>query len=219
MKSLIINIRKNKKYLSFEFLIIIICLIIIFLTFYKNYCLSKIDEKDIESFFKEQKQIIESKNKNDEVIEKQEKVEGKASITNNAKSQVSESYLGVLEIKKIDFIRGFYSIKSLKNNVNKNIQVVKESTMPSEENSNLIIAGHSGNSYTSFFNKLNKLSIGDIASIYYDGNSYNYTLTNVYEIEKNGLAHIVKKNNVKTLTLITCKKNTNKQLVFIFELS
>ena len=41
---------------------------------------------------------------------------------------------------------------------------------------------------------------------------------NSYEIEKNGYAHIVRNAEKSTLTLITCKHNTNKQIVVIWEL-
>ena len=51
------------------------------------------------------------------------------------------------------------------------------------------------------------------------GRTYNYKLVNTYEIEKTGTAHIKRNGEKNTLTLITCKHNTNKQLVFIFELN
>ena len=90
--------------------------------------------------------------------------------------------------------------------------------MPDEEKGNLIIAGHSGNSYISYFKNLHKLSFGSIANVYYKGKVYKYKLVNQNEIDKTGTAHI-KRNAEKTvLTLITCKHNTNKQLLFIYEL-
>ena len=49
-------------------------------------------------------------------------------------------------------------------------------------------------------------------------NKYDYKLVNYYEVDKNGVVQIIKNNDINCLTLITCKKNTNKQLVFIFEL-
>ena len=70
-----------------------------------------------------------------------------------------------------------------------------------------------------YFRNLNKLSYGDIATVYYNGRTYNYKLVNTYEIEKTGTAHIKRNGEKNTLTLITCKHNTNKQLVFIFELN
>lgn len=132
--------------------------------------------------------------------------------------QIKDEYVGILEIKKIKLKRGFYSIDSNKNNVDKNIMVISSSDMPDVNLGNLILASHSGNSNISYFKNLDKLEIGDIASVYYLKNKYDYKLVNYYEVDKTGVVQIIKNNDVNCLTLITCKKNTNKQLVFIFEL-
>ena len=53
---------------------------------------------------------------------------------------------------------------------------------------------HEGNAIISeYFRNLNKLSYGDIATVYYKGRTYNYKLVNTYEIEKTGTAHIKRK--------------------------
>lgn len=132
--------------------------------------------------------------------------------------QIKDEYIGILEIKKIKLKRGFYSIDSNNNNVDKNIMVINSSDMPDVNLGNLILASHSGNSNISYFKNLDKLEIGDIASVYYLKNKYDYKLVNYYEVDKIGVVQIIKNNDVNCLTLITCKKNTNKQLVFIFEL-
>lgn len=133
-------------------------------------------------------------------------------------SKTKEKYVGILEIKKIKLKRGFYNIDSNNNNVDKNIMVINSSDMPDVNLGNLILASHSGNSDISYFKNLDKLEIGDIASIYYLKNKYDYKLVNYYEVEKTGVVQVIKNNDINCLTLITCKKNTNKQLVFIFEL-
>lgn len=193
-----------------SFSIIIICTVVISLSIINDYKKDKEEKKNLNDFFEVQEQIIEEQ---DEVIEDEEVKE----IT--TKNYDQEQYVGVLEIKKINLTRGFYSINSKNNKVDKTIQVINESKMPDIEKGNLIIAGHSGSSYVSFFKNLNKLNYGDIAIIYYEGKTYNYKLVNEYEIEKNGTAHIKRNGEKTTLTLITCKHNTNKQLVFIFELN
>ena len=91
-------------------------------------------------------------------------------------------------------------------------------TSTHEEKGNVILAGHSGNSYVSFFKNLEKLNNGDIAYIFYNGNKFSYRLVNCYEIEKTGFANIIRNQEKETLTLITCKHNSNKQYIFIFEL-
>ena len=130
-----------------------------------------------------------------------------------------EEYLGILEIKKIKLRKGFYKLNSNLNNVDKNITIVSSSDMPNVNKGNLILASHSGNSSVSYFRYLNKLDMEDIASIYYLGKKYDYKLINYYDVDKNGSVQIIKNNDINTLTLITCKKNTDKQTVFIFELN
>lgn len=140
---------------------------------------------------------------------------------NDAKVQKTETnnekYIAVLEIPKINLKRGIYAKNSKLNNVNKNIYLLKESSMPDEEKGNFILAGHSGTSYISYFKNLPKLSIGDISYVYYNGGRFQYKLVNSYEINKNGKANIIRNGEKTVMTLITCKHNTEKQLVYIFE--
>lgn len=144
------------------------------------------------------------------------------SYLNNYNEEVGyinkEEYLGILEIKKIKLRKGFYKLNSNLNNVDKNIMIVSSSNMPDVNKGNLILASHSGNSSVSYFRYLDKLDMEDIASIYYLGKKYDYKLVNYYDVNKNGSVQIIKNNDINTLTLITCKKNTDKQTVFIFEL-
>ena len=65
--------------------------------------------------------------------------------------------------------------------------------------------------------KLDKLKIGDEASITYKGKTYNYKVVSIYDVVKNGEAVIKKEKNTTTMTLITCRHGTNKQIVIIFE--
>ena len=145
------------------------------------------------------------------------------SYLNNYNEEVGyinkEEYLGILEIKKIKLRKGFYKLNSNLNNVDKNIMIVSSSNMPDVNKGNLILASHSGNSSVSYFRDLDKLDMVDIASIYYLGKKYDYKLINYYDVDKNGSVQIIKNNDINTLTLITCKKNTDKQTVFIFELN
>ena len=90
--------------------------------------------------------------------------------------------------------------------------------MPDKEKGNVILAGHSGNSSVSYFRKLNKLENNDEVIISYNGKDYVSRMVNSYEIEKNGYAHILRNAEKTTLTLITCKHNTNKQLIVMCEL-
>lgn len=138
--------------------------------------------------------------------------------SDNKESSNVEPFLGVIEIPKIKLKRGFYNINSSKNTVKKNVEIIKESTMPNVKSGNLILAAHCGNSRVAFFKDLPKLENGDEAIIYYEGKKYIYELKSRYEIPKTGKANIRRNLNKTTLTLITCKHLHKKQIVFIFEL-
>lgn len=185
----------KRKIISVCYILIVISLIIVVSLKIKNNNVIKQNEDNIKVY-----------DNNDKIV--------KNKLIGNTK----EKYVGILEIKKIKLKRGFYNIDSNNNNVDKNIMVINSSDMPDVNLGNLILASHSGNSNISYFKNLDKLEIGDIASVYYLTKKYDYKFVNYYEVEKNGFVQIIKNNNVNCLTLITCKKNTNKQLVFIFEL-
>lgn len=130
-----------------------------------------------------------------------------------------ESYIGVLEIPKIKLKRGFYNLSSKKNHVDKNIQMIETSLMPTVQFSNLILAAHSGNSKVSFFKNLYKLEIKDIVYIYYNEKKYTYELVDIYDEKKDGLISIKREFHQTNLTLITCdQKNKKLQNVYIFKL-
>lgn len=206
------NQKKNKKKgcLLLGILLIIIGIGMVLIKYYQRNEIQDLEENNINDFYELQEEI--SSNQENEI--KQEKIE-EIKVEENI---YREHYLAVLKIDKINLERGIYSINSKNNNVNKNIQLLKESNLPDKENGNVIIAGHSGNSYKAYFKNLVKLNNGDEAKIVYNGKTYIYSLSNSYEVEKTGRVEISRNINKQTLTLITCKHNTNKQIVFVFEL-
>lgn len=166
---------------------------------------SKIDKKEtelLEEFYEIEEEI--------ESIEEPQVVE-------EVKEQIKVNYIAVLKIPKIGLERGLVDPNNYLNNVNYNLEWLDGSSMPDEENGNVIIAGHSGSARISYFRKLDILEIGDEASIIYNGKTYNYKVVDIYDIEKTGKAEIVKEKNTTTLTLITCRHNTNRQIVVIFK--
>lgn len=134
------------------------------------------------------------------------------------KEQIKIEYVAVLKIPKINLERGLVDPNSYLNNVNYNLEFIKGTSMPDEKNGNVIIAGHSGSARTSYFKKIDQLSIGDSASLIYKGITYTYKVVDIYDIEKTGKAEIIRNKNINTLTLITCRHGTNKQIVIICEL-
>ena len=180
-----------------------------------NYLDKKQEQDLINDFYEQQEEyvvdvpVMEEELIEEEVVEQEEKKETTTPTIN---------YIAVIKIPKIGLEKGLAGKGSYWNNVNRNIEILSESDMPDVENGNVILAGHSGNSGVSYFRKLNKLENDDTVSIVYNGKEYKYKMVNSYEIEKNGYAHIVRNAEKSTLTLITCKHNTNKQIVVICEL-
>lgn len=134
----------------------------------------------------------------------------------NTSNVSSYDYIAVLEIPSINLKRGLVDPSSKYNNVNYNIQIINKSTMPDVVNGNLVLAGHNGASYVSFFRNLDKLNINDKIYIYYGGYKYEYSLSKIYDTPKGGNVEVYRDNSKTTITLITCKKNTkDTQVVYI----
>lgn len=205
-KEKIKNKRKSQLIIFGSFLIIIGNIMIISKFLY-NYFQIQTEKDLIDKFYDEEKI-------------KKKVIEEESTSNNEQKKNVTtdNEYIGILKIPKIGLEKGLVSKNSYYNNVNRNIFILNESDMPDKKNGNVILAGHSGNSRISFFKNLYKLGINDYVSIFYNGNEYKYKVVNLYEIEKNGKANIVRNVEKNTLTLITCKQNTNKQIVYICEL-
>lgn len=196
--------RKSRFIIGSLFILIGTCLIIF--DNYSNYKISKIEEQKVEEFFVED--IIE------EIEEPVEVVEEK----NKENKLINYNYVAVIEIPMINLKKGLVSKDSNYNNVNYNIEILDESDMPNIENGNFILAGHSGSGRLAFFKRLNELKLGDETYIYFNGIKYIYKVTNIYDIEKTGTAIVKRNYSTTTLTMITCRTNTNKQIVIISEL-
>lgn len=183
----------KKKILGIIF--ILLGLIILTISYYKDYKKEKIEYLLLDNYFKNLSSI------------------------NYINNNLEDEYIAVLEIPKINLKRGLYSLESEKNNVKYNIEILSESKMPEEKNSNLILASHSGNAKNAYFKNLKDLELNDISYIYYNNKKYTYKVTNIYEVEKDGSAEIIRNVNNNTLTMITCnQEDKTKQIVIISEL-
>lgn len=138
----------------------------------------------------------------------------------NNNNQNVENYIAYIMIPKIELNRGIYSITSTLNNVNKNIYVHPASTFPNNvSGNNLILASHSGSSSISYFKKLYKLELEDDVYLEYNGKTYHYKIKNIYTVLKDGTVALRVKQNVSTISLITCTKGDSKtQTIYICEL-
>lgn len=138
----------------------------------------------------------------------------------NQKTQEDSNYLMILEIPTISLRKGIYPKESALNNIEKNVTIMQESGLPSDDRGNVILEAHNGTSAVSYFNKLDKMQIGDEVYLYYQGTKYIYKADKIYDSKKNGNTVIDRDFNNSTLTLITCKKNTDDmQIVIILYLT
>ena len=177
------------------------------------------DKRDV--VFSEMNLVLSEINTRDiENVEEEPAVEEPTEeVKEDNNNYIYEEYLGVLDIPKINFYKGFYSKTSSLNNVQFNLFVLKESDYPDVVNGNLIIAGHSGNYSNSYFNDLYKLSIDDTVTVHYQGKDYIYKITKIYNEKKTGTVRILRNRNKTSLTLITCTNGDNyHQTIYIAEL-
>lgn len=198
---------KNKSWLVITgFFILLLGISTIIYYFISNKQLDNLEDDALKTFYIEEEKI------NNEV--EQPKEPEKEEVKEHKKIE----YIAVLKIPKINLERGLVVPNSYLNNVDYNIQILKNSAMPDQRFGNVILAAHSGNARISYFRNLDKLDINDNVSISYKGKIYSYKVVNIYDIEKNGKAQIIRNKNVSTLTLVTCRYNTNKQMIVICEL-
>lgn len=165
----------------------------------------------------EEQAIIEYYNQEEIIHNEDLKVDDSIiTVKENKKSKIE--YIGILSIPKINLKRGLVDPNSYLNNVQYNIQILNNSDMPDVLYGNVIIAGHSGSGRIAYFKNLDKLENNDEVIIDYKNKTYIYSVISKYEINKSGEVNIIRNRLESTLTLITCKHNTNKQIVVICNL-
>lgn len=200
--------KTNKRYLLIILIGIFFFLLgtsFLIFNYYKQEKQNNIEQEKIEEFF----EIEEQEDVKEEIKDDEE-------TSNNTVQE--ENYIGILEIPKINLKKGLVDKNSPSNNVNKNIYILKETTLPDERiNSHIILASHSGNSYISYFKNLKKLDMKDKVYFYYKNVKYTYEISNKYEIDKTGTTEL-KITNKSDITFITCISGTNKQVVYVANL-
>ena len=199
--------RKKSWFIIIGSLIIVLGFSLLSFDFIKPYVDENTEEKSLEQFYIKEEQIID---KNDKTTYDE--------VEKEKKSKVKYNYIAVLKIPKINLEKGLVEKNSKYNNINYGVQILKESDSPDVINGNVILAAHSGTANISYFRNLDKLDLGDDVIIYYQGNTYNYKVVKKYDADKTGKINIKRDRNTSTLTLITCRHNTDKQIVIILEL-
>lgn len=199
--------RKKSWFIIIGSLIIVLGFSLLSFDFIKPYVDENTEEKSLEQFYIKEEQIID---KNDKTTSDE--------VEKEKKPKIKYDYIAVLKIPKINLEKGLVEKNSKYNNINYGVQILKESDSPDVINGNVILAAHSGTANISYFRNLDKLDLGDDAIIYYQGNTYIYKVVKKYDADKTGKINIKRDRNTSTLTLITCRHNTDKQIVIILEL-
>lgn len=171
-----------------------------------NYFLDRAEDIKIQEFYEEQEQI--------DTDTEEDTTENK----DIAKTETKIDYVAVIKIPRINLEKGLCEKGTWCNNVDRNVQILNEASYPNIDKGNFILAGHSGSGRTAYFRNVYKLALDDEISIIYGGYEYKYKVVNTYDIEKTGTANIIRNKDKTTLTLITCRTNTNKQIIVISEL-
>ena len=101
-------------------------------------------------------------------------------VEGSDKNIKKESHIMTLIIPKINVNNRIYSKESVENDIDKNVQLMKASDMPSLVNGNVILGGHSGTGKLAYFKRLNELVNGDTIILNYNGKDYLYKIVNSY---------------------------------------
>lgn len=198
--------KRNKSWLIIGSFLIIVGIGLIGYDYYSNKAINDDEDIAIAEFY-------ENEETTEDIIEEPTEEKPK-----EEKKEEKINYIAVLKIPKIKLVRGLVDRNSYLNNIKYNVEILKDSSMPDEDNGNVILAAHSGNARISYFRNLDKLKLGDEISIEYKSKTYEYKIVDIYLIDKTGTAEIIRNKDKSTLTLITCKHNTNKQIIVIAEL-
>ena len=108
------------------------------------------------------------------------------------------------------------NLKQIVNMANDNFSNLNESLVYYKNNDyrkKIIIFGHSGMGYGTYFNNLDKLNLNDIVYLDINNNKLTYYVSNIYMASKEDI-NILKEENKSILLLITCDKyDKNNRLV------
>lgn len=124
-----------------------------------------------------------------------------------------DTSIGKITINKINLSQKIYPQNDRLNNIEKNVTILNYSAEPSEENSIIFIAAHSGTGKLAYFKNLDKLDINDIITLTYKNIDYTYQIKDIWETNKDGNISVEKEKS-NQLILTTCSPTKdNYQLI------
>lgn len=194
--------RKNSKLIIIGSLLILMSLFFIGYKYINLSLMHNEESNKIEEFYIKEKDKKELSDKVNSSIEKE--------ISKN-----NDNYVAILKIPKIKLVRGLVNKESKYNNIQYNVAFHEMSDYPDVDNGNVILMAHSGNAYISYFDSLDLLTVNDEILLDYANKTYIYKIDKIYDVYKSGSLSINRDNKRNTITLITCRNNTNKQIVVI----
>ena len=148
-------------------------------------------------------------------INKTSAINNRKNIAPDTKDEKYE-YIAILEIPEIKLSQGLLALSNKYNNVEYNVEIITGSQMPDIPKTNLVLASHSGTSDVAYFKNLEKIQINSEVYIYYKGYKYIYKIDNYQILSKIGTISIERDKYKNTITLITCKKNSDtEQIAYI----
>ena len=132
---------------------------------------------------------------------------------NKAIKKDNDESIGKLIIKKINLEEKLYDKISTHNNIEEHVTILDHSTEPSNENSIVFLAAHSGTGKIAYFERLDELTLNDEITLIYKNKTYIYIVKDIIELKKIGTIRI-NKTQEKQLVLTTCSPNKeNYQLI------
>lgn len=125
-----------------------------------------------------------------------------------------EKYKGImLDIPKINLFNEVIKAEDDFSNLDSNLVYYKNFNIENK----IVIFGHSGIGYGTYFNRLDELKKGDIMNIYYNSLKYVYTAENMYKINEEDVYILKDEVLSNKILLITCDKfNKKRRLVVEF---
>lgn len=129
----------------------------------------------------------------------EEEIEAKGE---DSKEKELKNVMGLIKIDKINVklpIKNYFKEEEIWSSVGH----IPGTTNPGEAG-NCVIAGHRARAKGRLFNRLDELELGDIISITYNSNSFEYKVSEIKIVEPTDVSVLNSNNDEFSLTLITC---------------
>lgn len=120
-----------------------------------------------------------------------------------------------LVIPKLNISNNIYEKNSNENNIDKNVVIMNESTLPSDAFGNIILGGHSGTGKHAYFKDFDKLELNDLIYLHYNNKEYKYKIINIHKDIKDGKITVTTVQNRSLITLFTCNPNDKKTYLIV----